>query len=301
MVNPNKLSFHSIKKACCPFLELFSHDLSPGHFRVFRRGPVYLSLWQCDDVRICATNAVVPISTSSVAAASSSHFGTNLVKVEPLPPVLSDDLNRWPLEHLKLLAARLGFSDGGTKSEIISRICGRASDVDSISLPASSSSQASYEGETVIELKERLYKLGLRTSGNKEQLIERLRRATTASNDISKAKNEVRAFLGSAGTVADDERPFINGLYKSNFNLVDHFNQLLAGIEYRCRISTEAQRVIISVAQFAVTVCYVLCEDNRQRSVRYPPVPTSVRAFALELAMSLMRSEEPFLKNTSEE
>jgi hypothetical protein len=147
----------------------------------------------------------------------------------------------------------------------------------------------------------RLYKLGLRTSGNKEQLIERLRRATTASNDISKAKNEVRAFLGSAGTVADDERPFINGLYKSNFNLVDHFNQLLAGIEYRCRIPTEAQRVIISVAQFAVTVCYVLCEDNRQRSVRYPPVPTSVRAFALELAMSLMRSEEPFLKSTSEE
>jgi len=195
MVNPNKLSFHSIKKACCPFLELFSHDLSPGHFRVFRRGPVYLSLWQCDDVRICATNAVVPISTSSVAAAFSSHFGTNLVKVEPLPPVLSDDLNRWPLEHLKLLAARLGFSDGtamtsfrqtlldtalfvvvsfagGTKSEIISRICGRASDVVSISVPASSSSglssssssQAPYEGETVIELKERLYKLGLRTS-----------------------------------------------------------------------------------------------------------------------------------------
>ena len=53
----------------------------------------------------------------------------------------------------------------------------------------------------------------------------------------------------------------MNEQYSKNFNNVDLFNRLLAGITYKPRVATEKTAVLISILEFAFVQSIVLVHD----------------------------------------
>jgi len=268
-----------------------------------------VSLWYDVSLHIAATNAFVPIRDLHAHLARPGHIGSSLLEDKRLPSELQPYLQSMPLELLKPLVLAAGFSDAGSKSEILARVCAPRPAASSVTTSASSSSHSStfvfppseMAWMTVNELKVELKKLGLRTSGTKQELMERLEHGRAKSLNYSKAKNDVREFVGASGDACRPDVPAVNGFYRSTFNLVDRFNQRLAQLSYLPRISGEVQRIVVSLLQFAVASTYAVCEDNHLRDPAYPPVAATLHKFAEELSDSIMHSEKPFLTTLSED
>jgi hypothetical protein len=124
-------------------------------------------------------------------------------------------------------------------------------------------------------------------AGNKERLERRLERAQAATLSRSRCQSVLQDFLGAYTPVPPDEKPLLNGIYHATFNLDDRFDHLVSNIHYTPRVFSEFNRVFVSLVQFAAVTSFVLCKDNSSVA-GYPPCPDTARAFAMDLADTIM-------------
>jgi len=291
VLNSSIPTYQSLTLPHFPLLPLFTHNLQFRHYRIFRRGSVYVSVWHGDDYYACATNAYSEAPSLHSVPRPLPLLGQSFSTRPTLPLLLVPSLEKATLDDVKQLAHALALPTGGTKSELAFRICGYPSP-----LPLSSSSVSegigsaspSSASSTVTELKSVSMKLGQHITGNKEQLQRRLHHARTNSLSIPQCESELQAFLGVEFSPPPDTAPVINAYYENSYRLVDQFDQFESALHYHPRIRSEFNRVFFSLVQMAATTTYLLCKDNHARSVRYPPCSETCGDFGNLLAFDLM-------------
>jgi len=234
-------------------------------------------------------------------ALESNFTGVKVYEVDADPSlfeVITEDdakrLSELSLAGIKVIDSAFGESTGGSKEDMCRRIARLPLNRLSIN-----TTELEVSGETVLQFKSRISKLkkvqlvklcktySIPVGGDKKDIIKRLMKHKCNTNTAKEAQAKLKVLLQPTVQANDDESPPIISHYKSTFNSVDKFDQLLGYIKWEYRSEMPEFVWIVNCVRFAVLNAWVLY-IHYNKITNDTTDEASLKEFVAKVAMELM-------------